>query len=103
MNWNWKKLEVFLEFLIFGIVVGVIEDVIAVKVTTGEPITWKIVGIIVAIAIRFAYLGEVVADQIDFTSFLEKWFGKKDKDQNISALKKTKIYKRKNIKNRKSY
>ena len=85
MNWNWKKLEVFLEFLIFGIVIGVIEDVIAVTVTTGEPITWKIIGIIVVIAIPFAYLGEVVADQIDFTKHLERWFGKKNKPENISS------------------
>jgi len=74
---NWKKLEVFLEFLIFGIVVGVIEDVIAVTVATGEPITWKIVGIVVLIAIPFAFIGEVVADQIDFSAFLERKFGKK--------------------------
>ena len=85
MDWNWKKLEVFLEFLIFGIVIGVIEDVIAVTVTTGEPITWKIIGIIVVIAIPFAYLGEVVADQIDFTKHLERWFRKKDKPENISS------------------
>jgi len=74
---NYKKLEVFLEFLIFGIVVGVIEDVIAVAIATGEPITWKIVGIIIAVAIPFAYLGEVVADQVDFISLLEKCFSKR--------------------------
>ena len=72
MKVNYKKLEVFLEFLIFGIIIGVIEDLIAVTVATGEPITWKIIGIIVVIAIPFAYLGEVVADQVDFTSLLEK-------------------------------
>lgn len=77
MTFKWKKLEVFLEFLIFGIVIGVIEDVIAVTFATGEPITWRIIGIVVAIAIPFAFLGEVVADQIDFASLLEKWFGKK--------------------------
>lgn len=84
MKVNCKKLEVFLEFLIFGIVIGVIEDMIAVKITTGEPITWKIFGIIVVIAIPFAYLGEVVADQVDFTGFLERWFSKnhhKSKDK----------------------
>ena len=73
---NWKKLEVVLEFLIFGIVIGVIEDIIAVAVTTGESITWKTIGIIVIIAIPFAFLGEVVADQIDFVKILKKIFGK---------------------------
>jgi len=82
---NYKKLEIFLEFLIFGIVVGVIEDLIAVKVATGDPITWKVVIIVVAVAIPFAYLGEVVADQVDFTKYLEKWFGKKNKDNNQAS------------------
>ena len=78
---NWKKLEVVLEFLIFGIVIGVVEDLIAVTVTTGEPITWKIIGIIVVIAIPFAFLGEVIADQIDFAKILERIFSRK-KDPN---------------------
>jgi len=81
MKVNYKKLEVFLEFLIFGIIIGVIEDLIAVTVATGEPITWKIIGIIVIIAISFAYLGEVVADQVDFTKYLEKWFSKKREEK----------------------
>lgn len=74
---NWKRIEVILEFLIFGIVIGVIEDVIAVTVTTGEPITWKIIGIIVLVAIPFAFIGEVVADQIDFVKILKRFFEKK--------------------------
>lgn len=81
MKVNYRKLEIFLEFFIFGIIIGVIEDVVAVKVTTGEPITWKIIGIIVIIAIPFAYLGEVVADQVDFTKYLEKWFSKKREEK----------------------
>ncbi len=74
---NWKRLEVFLEFLIFGVVVGVVEDVIAVKVATGEPITGKIVGIIFLIAIPFALIGEVLVDQIDFVKIWQRLFGKK--------------------------
>lgn len=69
---NTKRLEVMFEFLIFGIVFGIIEDVIAVKVTTGEPITWKIIGIIVLIAFPFAVIGEIIADNINFTSFIER-------------------------------
>lgn len=67
-----KKIEVMLEFLIFGIVVGVIEDVVAVTVTTGEPITWKMVGIIVLIAIPFAVLGEIFADNVDFAKYIKR-------------------------------
>jgi len=77
-NMKWKRLEVFLEFLIFGVVVGVVEDIIAVKITTGEPITLKIVGIIVFIAIPFAILGEILVDQVDFVKIWRKFFGAKN-------------------------
>ncbi|MEX0649393.1 MAG: hypothetical protein WD200_00135 [Candidatus Andersenbacteria bacterium] len=69
---NGKKLEVFLEFLIFGVVVGVFEDLIAVKFATNEPFTWKIVGIVVLVAIPFAFLGEVIVDRSSFLYTLAK-------------------------------
>ncbi|OGM93968.1 hypothetical protein A2524_01590 [Candidatus Wolfebacteria bacterium RIFOXYD12_FULL_48_21] len=74
---RWQKLEVFLELLIFGIVIGIIEDLIAIKFATGEPITWGVVGIVVLVAIPFAILGEVVLDRIDFASILQRMFEKK--------------------------
>ena len=69
---KWRRLELFLEFLIFGIIVGIIEDIVAVKLSTGEPITWKIVGIIVLVAIPFAVIGELIVDRIDFIKFFKK-------------------------------
>ncbi|HXK32326.1 MAG TPA: hypothetical protein VJ378_02560 [Candidatus Paceibacterota bacterium] len=74
---NWKRLEVFFEFLVFGIIVGVAEDLIAIEIVTNEPITWQVVGIIVLIAIPFALLGEVLVDRIDFVELFKKYFGKK--------------------------
>lgn len=74
---NAKRLEVFFEFLVFGIVIGVIEDLIAVYVATGNPITWHIVGVVVLIAIPFAILGEIFVDKIDFVALFEKLFRKK--------------------------
>ena len=71
-----KRLEVFFEFLTFGIIVGVIEDLIVVKVTTSEPITWQIFGIIVLIAIPFAVIGELLVDRIDFVALFQKLFRK---------------------------
>lgn len=65
-----KRLEVFIEFLIFGIVIGVIEDLIAVKLATGYAITWSTVGIIVLVTIPFAAIGELVIDNIDFAAKL---------------------------------
>jgi hypothetical protein len=69
---NLKRLEVFLEFLIFGIIVGVVEDIIAIKVTTGEPITWHVLGIIVLVAIPFAFIGEVLVDRINFVELFRR-------------------------------
>lgn len=62
------KLEVFLEFLIFGVLMGIAEDLIAVTLSTGEPITWKIVGVITLVAIPFAAFGELIVDRIELTN-----------------------------------
>ena len=74
---NWKKWEIIFELLVFGIIIGTAEDLIAIKIATGEPITLKIVGIVILIAIPFAVLGEVVFDRIDFAEFLRKIFERK--------------------------
>ncbi|MDP2641585.1 MAG: hypothetical protein Q8P39_03630 [Candidatus Yanofskybacteria bacterium] len=69
---NGRRLEVFFEFLIFGIVIGIAEDLIAIALATGESITWKIVGIVVLVAIPFAILGEIIVDRIDFIQVFRK-------------------------------
>ena len=74
---NWKKWEVVFEFLIFGIVIGITEDLIAIKFAAGEEITLKIVGIVILIAIPFAVLGEVIFDRIDFAGIFKRLFGKR--------------------------
>ena len=73
---NPKRIEVFFEFLIFGIIIGITEDILAIKLTTGEPITARMIGIIVLIAIPFAFLGEVIADRVDFIHLYKKIFKK---------------------------
>lgn len=72
---NWSRFEVFMEFAVFGIVIGVVEDLIAVKVVTGEAITWHVVLIVVLISIPFAGLGELVVDRINFVKIFQNWFG----------------------------
>ncbi len=62
-----KRLELFVEFLVFGIVMGIVEDMIAVTVVTGETITWRAVCIITLVAIPFAAIGELIVDRIEFT------------------------------------
>lgn len=65
-----KKVEIFAEFLVFGIIIGIVEDLIAVKLTTGDMITWTMVGIIVLVTIPFAIIGELIVDNIDFATKL---------------------------------
>jgi len=60
-----KKVEVFLEFLIFGVIMGVVEDLIAVTLSTGAQITWHVIGVITLVAIPFAVIGELIVDRIE--------------------------------------
>ena len=62
---NWRRLEVFIEFLIFGVIMGVVEDLIAVTFSTGEPLTWKILVIVTLVSIPFAAVGELIVDRMD--------------------------------------
>lgn len=73
-----KRIEVMFEFLVFGIVIGVVEDILAVKLTTDESITWSMVGIIILIAIPFAIIGELVADHVDFIKLYRRLSRKRD-------------------------
>lgn len=73
---NWKKVGLIFEFLMFGIIIGITEDLIAIKLTTGASITLKMVGIIILIAIPFAILGEMVVDRIDFAKIFKRIFEK---------------------------
>ena len=58
-----KRLEIFLEFLIFGVIMGLTEDLIAVRLATNEPITWKVIWIVIAVTIPFAIIGELIVDR----------------------------------------
>ncbi len=61
-----NRLFIFLEFLIGGIILGIIEDIILIKFITNEPITLFILLIIFLVTLPFAFLGEYVVDRIDF-------------------------------------
>ena len=61
-----KRLEVFFEFLIFGVVMGIVEDLIAVTLIIGHPVSWRGILIIVLVAIPFAAVGELIVDRIEF-------------------------------------
>jgi len=67
-----KRIEVFLEFLIFGVIMGVVEDITAIALATGEPITLKMIVIIILVAIPFAAIGELIVDRIDIVKKKQK-------------------------------
>lgn len=74
---NPKRVEVFFEFLFFGIIIGIAEDLLAIKLATNSPITLRVIVIIILIAIPFAILGEIVADSVDFVKLFRRIFRKK--------------------------
>ena len=87
---KWNKIEVIFELLVFGIIIGVIEDVVAIYFATGEQITWRVIGIVVLVAVPFAFLGEVVFDNINFAEIFRRWFEKDKKtEDNVPRDKET--------------
>lgn len=77
------RIEVFFEFLVFGIAVGIVEDLVAISVATDEKITPQVIGIVVLIAIPFAFLGEVLVDRVDFIALFEKLKNKYRKKNHV--------------------
>jgi len=61
---NVDRYEKFFEFVFIGVVLGVIEDLIALYFATdgGIPISWETIGIIVLVAIPFAAFSELIID-----------------------------------------
>ena len=51
-----------MEFFIIGLIMGVAEDAIAVSASTGQTLTWGMLGIITLVAIPFAIISELVVD-----------------------------------------
>mgnify|MGYP000937154646 CR=1 FL=1 len=75
-----KRVKVFLEFLIGGILLGIIEDLILINLASNEPVTWHILWIVLVVTLPFAFLGEYVVDRIDFLKIfnLNKSYRKKE-------------------------
>lgn len=67
-----KRFERFIEFLLIGVAMGVIEDLLAVKLATGEPITLEVIGIVVLVTVPFAAFSELVVDDTDFLGKLKQ-------------------------------
>lgn len=61
-----KHLERFFEFLLIGVAMGTVEDLIAVKLSTGTTIDLQVILVVIAVSIPFAAFSELVVDRDDF-------------------------------------
>jgi len=73
---NYKRLELIFELFVFGVVFGVIEDLIAIKLTTNAMIDFKVIFIVFLVALPFAVIGEIIVDNVDFIKIFQKLFKK---------------------------
>lgn len=71
---KWHRMEIFFELLIFGIIIGITEDLVAIKLATNAPITPRVILILILIAIPFAIIGEVIFDRINFARIFKDIF-----------------------------
>ena len=60
-----KKLRL-IEFLVVGVVMGTVEDLIAVFAATDAEFDFRIIGIVLLVAIPFAFISEVIVDHPRF-------------------------------------
>ncbi|MEK7193455.1 MAG: hypothetical protein AAB652_01555 [Patescibacteria group bacterium] len=74
---RFKKLRI-LEFLVIGVVMGTIEDLIAVSLVTDATINLNVIWIVFLVALPFAFLSEIV---VDHPRFWEKIFPPKEKEK----------------------
>lgn len=70
------SLNRFLEFLIVGVIFGVIEDVIAISLATDHEITAQVIMITLLAAVPFAIISEIVVDHEKFRALLKRKFGR---------------------------
>lgn len=61
-----QRLERFIEFLVVGVVLGIIEDMIAIMLITGESFNLRMLGIIVMVAVPFAAFSELIVDNDEY-------------------------------------
>jgi len=61
-----ERLERFTEFLVIGVALGVVEDMIAVMLVTDESFSLEMLGVVVAVAVPFAMFSELVVDSDEY-------------------------------------
>lgn len=77
-----RRIERFLEFLVIGVAMGVVEDLLAITLATDATFDLRVLGIVLLVAIPFAAFSELIVDREDFlhlsqfASWLHKRFNK---------------------------
>lgn len=84
-----QRMERFLEFLLIGVAMGVVEDVIAISLATDAAFDARVLVIVVLVAIPFAAFSELIVDHPDFlhlrrlAKHLSRRFGTVDDESNV--------------------
>lgn len=69
-----KRLYRLLEFALVGVVMGMAEDLLAVRLVTDKPINLRVIWVVLLVALPFAFISEFVVDD---PRFLKSIFKKK--------------------------
>ncbi|MCF6276428.1 MAG: hypothetical protein L3J07_01120 [Candidatus Magasanikbacteria bacterium] len=77
MPYRNKKFRI-LEFVLIGVVMGTVEDLLAVVLATDATFSWRIMWVVLAVSIPFALITELVVDHPGFWKIFFK-NGKKKK------------------------
>jgi hypothetical protein len=81
-----KRIHIrFVEFFIIGVAMGVIEDIIAIKLSTDATITFETIVIAALVALPFAAFSELVVDR---PMFWKKFLRLKDPANNPHIAEK---------------
>jgi hypothetical protein len=72
-----KVISHLIEFFVVGVVFGVTEDILAIKLATDAEITWHVLKVAVIVAIPFAVLSELLVDLKFFRRSLKRFLKKK--------------------------
>jgi len=60
-----KKIRL-IEFIVIGIAMGLLEDLLAIAFATDAVITPRVIFVVLAVAIPFAFISEIVVDHPRF-------------------------------------
>ncbi|HLD28649.1 MAG TPA: hypothetical protein VJB67_03460 [Patescibacteria group bacterium] len=66
----------FTEFLVIGLAMGVVEDMIAILLATDTKLSWHVFLVAFSVALPFAFISEYVVDHPRFWEFLYGGDGK---------------------------